>query len=76
MRKELRRMWEESKAEVAEKNAKKSEPAVTPARRSYHWAMVIIDSLIAVAFVFTIIGIPFTILFGVSAVRRYEKYLK
>lgn len=51
-------------------------PEQAPRSRTYHWSMVMLDVILALVFATTIIGLPFTLLFSVAAIRRYEKHLK
>ena len=45
-------------------------------KRNYHIAMFTFDAVIAVVCMMTIVGIPFAMLFGYFAMKRYDKYLK
>lgn len=53
-----------------------SKPEARERSRNFHWSMVLFDTFFAVFFASTIIGLPFSLLFGIAAIRRYEEHLK
>lgn len=69
--------WEgECKDAVIAGTNKAKEERKAASKRSYHIAMFMFDTVIAIVCLMTIVGIPFAMLFGYFAMKRYDKYLK